>query len=187
MNDRPLRDALAPASGGRSRPARFGTGIRMLLPLLLLGLGACDIRSTTPAARLAIDEAPAEARAALEGINRHRATRGCVALSWHARGATVASDFSRSMNDLGFFSHVDPSGGTLKSRLEAARIVGYRTAAELIAAGQRTGSDVVASWVGSTAHRAILEDCQYTHVGVGLYEGNGPHRTYWTAILLAFR
>ena len=87
-------------------------------------------------------------------------------------------------NDMAFFGHVDPDGTTLKSRLDRAGISGYQLAAETIAAGQGTATKVVHDWIESPDHRKILEDCRYTHLGVGFYTGEGPYRAYWTAVFL---
>jgi uncharacterized protein YkwD len=193
MNHCPLRsgrpDPYVPVAPRlhRSRPQRNATRSWAWASLILLGLGACDMGPTAPGPSLSIDEAPAEARGAMELINQHRASRGCSALRWHDRSAAVGEEYAKLMNDAAFFGHVDPSGGTLKSRLNRAGIFGYRVAAETIAAGQRTSSKVVGDWLLSPGHRAILDDCQYTHAGVGFYTGDGPYRAYWTAVFLAAR
>jgi uncharacterized protein YkwD len=162
-----------------ARPRRWA-------PLLLLGLGACDALPTGPGeGRIAFDEAPALSREATERINEHRASLGCGPLRWHDRSAAVGEQYAKRMNDAAFFGHVDPAGSTLKSRLNRAGIFGYRVAAETIAAGQRTATKVVGDWILSPEHRAILEDCRYTHVGIGFYTGEGPYRAYWTAVFLA--
>lgn len=123
-------------------------------------------------------------REATDGINAHRATLGCGPLSWHGQIAAVGERYAREMNDKAFFGHVDPDGSTLKDRLNRAGVSGYALAAETIAAGQGTAEKVVQDWLNSPEHRKILEDCRYTDVGVGYWEGEGPYRRYWAALFL---
>lgn len=166
-------------------PARRWRAARLTAWMLALGLAACEALPTAVGSHRSIDEAPAPVREAMDRINRHRSRVGCGALHWHGRSAVVAEDFSKRMNDEAFFGHVDPGGGTLKSRLDRAAVTGYRAAAETIAAGQQAAAKVVDDWLQSPEHGAILADCQYTHAGVGVYSGDGPYRTYWTAVFLA--
>ncbi|CAN5801687.1 hypothetical protein BH23GEM6_BH23GEM6_15690 [soil metagenome] len=121
---------------------------------------------------------------AVQLMNAHRATLGCETLEWHARGALVGERYAQQMNNEAFFGHVDSQGRTLKTRLNTAGISGYRVAAETIAAGQTTSRRVVEAWLKSPEHRAILEDCRYTRLGLGFYNGSGPYRVYWTAVFL---
>jgi uncharacterized protein YkwD len=156
--------------------------------LLVLLLGACANPATPPLDAARVDPAVhiwASEAAVL--IDTHRANLGCGPLRWHHRGATVAEQYARQMSEENFFGHVDPSGTTLKQRLNRAGITGYRLAAETIAAGQDTPSRVVAAWIASAPHRAILEDCQYSQLGLGFHTGTGHYREYWTAVFFATR
>ena len=147
-----------------------------------MSAAACDSMPT--AAKMTPRPAFGLTREATNGINAHRASLGCGPLAWHGQSAAVGEQYARRMNDLAFFGHVDPDGTTLKQRLNRAGITGYRLAAETIAAGQPTADEVVHDWLESPEHRKILEDCRYTQVGVGFYDGQGPYRQYWTAVFL---
>lgn len=155
--------------------------------ILLLAAG-CDYGPTGPTisqANLADVDVWALEAAAL--IDEHRATLGCAPLRWHNQAANVATAYARQMNDEAFFGHVDPSGTTLKQRLNRAGISGYRLAAETIAAGQDNPPKVVADWLKSPAHKEIVEDCQFDRVGLGFYRGDGPYTEYWTAVFVSSR
>jgi uncharacterized protein YkwD len=156
---------------GRSRKPAWKAAASLLL--LLMG---CDYGPAGP--RLS-EANPTEVHAwALEAaalIDQHRATLGCAPLRWHDQAAAVATAYARQMNDEAFFGHVDPAGTTLKQRLMRGGVSGYRLAAETIAAGQ------------DNPHKAIVEDCQFDHVGVGFHAGDGPYREYWTAVFVSTR
>jgi uncharacterized protein YkwD len=76
-----------------------------------------------------------------------------------------------------YFSHTDPEGRGLPDRLAAARI-SFRMAGENIAFGYADAGDVLDGWLNSPLHRANIENCAFTHQGLG------RHRDVWTQVLL---
>jgi uncharacterized protein YkwD len=154
---------------------------------VLLG-AACDGSPTVlQAPGIRLEHTAPVVQQAVALVDAHRATLGCEPLKWHMQSAWVGEMYARQMSDEGFFGHVDTLGRNLKFRLTNAGIHHYRTAAETIAAGQATGDRVVTSWLASPDHREILEDCRYTHMGLGFHRGAGPYRDYWTAVFLNVR
>jgi len=155
---------------------------------VLFGAAGCDGSPTvlqSPGIRLEHSAPVVQEAVAL--LNAHRASLGCETLTWHLQGAWVGESYARQMSDENFFGHVDALGRNLRFRLTTAGISRYRVAAETIAAGQDTGNRVVASWLNSPEHREILEDCRYTHMGLGYHHGSGVFRDYWTAVFLNLR
>lgn len=175
----------APIRRARWALRRFRSTRLRALPAILLITG-CDSQPLGPEVSVLTSTSvhPWAAEAA-DLIDSHRASLGCDPLRWHEQGAGVAENYARQMSEERFFGHVDPHGGTLKGRLNRAGITGYRRAAETIAAGQDNPRKVVGDWIASNDHRAILEDCAYTQVGLGFHEGDGPYREYWTAVFFA--
>jgi uncharacterized YkwD family protein len=110
--------------------------------------------------------------------NQQRAANGCGALKVNATLAQVAQAHSADMAANNYFSHDSQNGQSPFDRMTAA---GYHfsAAAENIAAGQRTPSDVVTAWMNSEGHRANILNCTYTEIGVG-YATGGSYGTYWT-------
>ena len=106
-------------------------------------------------------------------MNEYRVKHGCAPLQWDARIAQVAQRHSEDMARRRYFDHNSPDGNSPFDRLRSAD-VRYRSAAENIATGQFTGSQVLNDWLGSPGHRRNIENCRYTHHGLGLA------RTYWT-------
>ena len=99
--------------------------------------------------------------------NAHRARIGCGRLRWDPAAAAVAQQHADDMVRRDFFSHTNPDGKSPFDRLRAAGVT-YTAAAENIAFGYVTASAVLDAWVASKGHRRNLENCRYTHHGVGL-------------------
>ena len=79
----------------------------------------------------------------------------------------------------GFFDHDNPDGRDPLERLHDAGIR-YRAAAENIAQGRIRGRDTYQDWMESKGHRHNIENCEYTHYGIGLYQNT------WTLDLVRY-
>jgi uncharacterized protein YkwD len=110
--------------------------------------------------------------------NQQRVAGGCKALTADTTLASVALAHSQDMAAHDYFEHDSQDGRSPFDRMTAA---GYRfgTAAENIAAGQRTAQEVVTAWMNSAGHRANIMNCALTEIGVGHATG-GRFGTYWT-------
>jgi len=116
--------------------------------------------------------------------NQHRATKSCPPLTMNHKLYTLAYNHSQDMALNDFFSHTSPTHGGVDARLAA---VGYTWSgwAENIAAGYSTSSDVVTGWLNSPGHRANIENCFLTEIGVGYFylqndTGSINYHHYWT-------
>lgn len=108
-------------------------------------------------------------------VNRHRASVGCRPLAPLAGAARAAQLHSEDMARRDYFDHTSPDGRRLPDRL-AAQGVGYRMAAENIAdTPGATPAEALRLWIESPGHRRNLEDCAYTHHGVGLSNARWTH------------
>ena len=112
-------------------------------------------------------------------INRHRVAIGCSPLIVDKRLSAVARRHSEDMVRRSFFDHTNPDGRDPFARMRAAD-VRYRAAAENIAQGRALGRDTYDDWIESPGHRRNIENCEYTHMGIGLYQ-----RT-WTLELVRY-
>jgi uncharacterized protein YkwD len=145
------------------------------LALLLTLAGACAAGVLDPAGS---DGNSAGADVAPEGqlreyeqlANAHRAGVGCGPLQWDNRAGTVAQAHADDMVRRDYFSHTNPEGQSPFDRLRAAGVT-YTGAAENIAYGYPTAAAVLQGWLNSDGHRRNLENCEYTHHGVGLNSG----------------
>jgi uncharacterized protein YkwD len=162
------------ATSPKARALRFWR--RSTLALLALALPACD-DARSPTGPPLPPPASAEAREFAALLGQHRRALGCQPLLWNDRAAATARGHSADMVARRYFGHVDPDGVKLADRLRRAGIP-YRLAAETIAAGQTTPEWLFTAWLRSPEHRRILEDCRFTHQGLGREEN------HWTLVLL---
>ena len=112
--------------------------------------------------------------------NAERAKAGCGPLAVNATLTAVAQAHSQDMATNNYFDHNSQDGRTPFDRMTAA---GYRysTAAENIAAGQRTPQDVMTAWMNSPGHRANILNCALKQIGVGYATGpSSQYGVYWT-------
>jgi uncharacterized protein YkwD len=145
----------------------------ILVCALLLGCQRFALeRPIAAAAHPPISE-ESEMRSFVRLLNEYRKERGCAPLEWDERIATAAQRHSEDMARRRYFHHNNPEGTTPFDRMRSAR-VSFGRAGENIAAGQLTGAQVLHSWLASPGHRQNIEDCRYTHHGLGLTN------TYWT-------
>lgn len=111
-------------------------------------------------------------------VNAHRRSVGCPALTWLQPAADAAAGHSADMARRGYFDHTSPEGQQPWDRL-AARGVSYRMVAENIAwTPQQSAAQTLRGWIDSPGHRHNLENCAYTHHGIGLRDA------YWTHVFV---
>ncbi len=108
-------------------------------------------------------------------VNDHRSGERCGPLAWHTGAAAVALAHSTDMRDRDFFSHTNPDGESPFDRMTAAGINWSGIAGENIAWGTGSGDVAFDMWINSAGHRANIENCSYTHHGVGLVDGRWTH------------
>lgn len=115
--------------------------------------------------------------------NAERARYGLKPLVPDGELSRVARFKSADMRDKNYFSHTSPTYGDPSNMIRHFG-VSYRSAAENIAAGQRTAGEVVQSWMNSPAHRKNILNGTYTHIGTG-YATGGDYGHYWTQLFIA--
>jgi uncharacterized protein YkwD len=125
-----------------------------------------------PASAPAPAQSPEQEMAAL--VNRHRAAAGCGALDWLEGAARAARAHADDMARRSYFSHVSPDGEGLVERLDREG-VSLHMAAENIALDPGTPRQVLDGWLRSEGHRRNLENCRYTHHGIGERAGRWTH------------
>jgi uncharacterized protein YkwD len=158
------------------------TGWRILvavcLSLLITGCASVTFVSPEYAAR---PVQPLNPQVALAEVNAFRAKHGLKPLVLDARlsrAAAMQSDDQAGRSGIGHYG----SDGS-KPRDRAAR-AGYhpKIAAENVASGQKSFSDVMQSWEGSSGHRSNLLLPNVSAAGVAMAQ-NENGRAYWTLVL----
>jgi len=110
-------------------------------------------------------------------LNAERAAHGLHALHPSRALATAAQAYSDDMVARGFFAHVSPSGETIAKRISRTGWLRHRAGwmlGETLAWGTgqlATPTAIVAAWMRSPGHRAIVLRPRFRHVGIGIAEG----------------
>lgn len=120
-----------------------------------------------PSGRAAVDEMA-------QMVNAHRRARRCAPLVWMRGLGNAAQAHSDDMARRRYFEHVSPEG---TGPAERVRLYGvsYRALAENLAHHSGAPRQVLAGWLASPGHRRNLDDCTYTHHGIGVRDGRWTH------------
>ena len=115
------------------------------------------------------------ARAVRCELNQERTSHGLGTLRHDESLALAARRFSGAMVRQGFFDHVSPDGSTLARRLREAGVQMAGGVGETIGWGSGTQARpaaIVAAWMASPPHRAIILDGRFDAVGLGVAPGS---------------
>ena len=151
------------ATLGRRSLGFFGAALTVLL--------FCGATAAAPAA-----DAAAGRSLAADVISRTNAVRqeaGCAPVQVDERLRSVAQTHAADMARHRYLEHEDRSGTTSDERITGA---GYRNVTgENLANGYDSAAEVMNVWMNSPGHRDNIEDCSFTHIGVGY----APNGSYW--------
>ncbi len=117
----------------------------------------------------------------VELVNQHRATKGLGALSVSSPLQASSTWKSLHLAHYGYFAHDDPAPPVARSASTRAGDCGYSGSrwGENIAYGYSSPQAVMGGWLGSSGHRANIENGSFTTIGVGVAT-NGGGTLYWT-------
>jgi uncharacterized protein YkwD len=108
-------------------------------------------------------------------VNRERKNRGLFPLDRNPDLEREAANYAYRMATSRTLSH--DLGGSFQQRTEAWQVGLFGSAAENIAAGQRTAEEAVSAWMNSPPHRQnLLGDFRKTGVGVAV---DGSGKVWW--------
>jgi hypothetical protein len=79
--------------------------------------------------------------------------------------------------------HYRPDGTSWSTVLTEYNVL-FRSAAENLAAGQRTPEEVVKAWMDSPGHRDNIMSRNFTHIGVGVEMRERDGRMYWVQLFI---
>ena len=118
---------------------------------------------------------------ALAEVNAFRTKNGRSAVVLDARLSQAAAVQSKAQAGRSSIGHYGSDGS--KPMQRAAR-AGFhaKLASENVASGQKSFSDAMRSWEGSSGHRENLLRPEVTAIGVAMAK-NGSGRPYWTLVL----
>ena len=138
--------------------------MRNLMILAVLALAAYQpTPPPAPTTTMAQANLPASGMTAM--INQQRAANGLGPITEDARLSNASRNHAQDMVANDYFSHRGLNGSDLSTR---ARAAGYNfVAAENIAWGQRSETEVMTAWMNSPGHRRniLLSDAEEYGVG----------------------
>jgi len=126
----------------------------------------------------------------LSQINLARAKAGCKPLALDSRLTAAAKTHAKAMAEQDFFGHSGRDGSRMAARIKRQGY-SFRSAAENIAAGQKSAGEVVRSWLQSPGHRRNILNCRMTETGIAvvfqaddrpLRGSSHPLRYYWVQV-----
>jgi hypothetical protein len=101
----------------------------------------------------------------------------------------AAQKHTDNMIQMNFFDHTGKDGSTPSTRVRAEGL-NVSLVGENIAAGQTTAESAFDSWWNSSGHRSNMENCSYTHVGIGYAtntSSSSNYSSYWTNVFAAIK
>ena len=107
-------------------------------------------------------------------VNDHRRAARCPPLVWMQTVANAAQGHSEDMARRNYFNHESPEGLGPADRLRAHGVT-FRSMGENIALHPGAPRDVLEQWLNSPGHRRNLDQCSYTHHGIGFRDGLWTH------------
>lgn len=113
----------------------------------------------------------AQSGSALDWVNGFRRSQGRPALAWSPRLERAAQGHADDMAKHGFFSHDGSDGSDMAERLTRAGY-GWCAAAENIAKGQSSVTEVLEAWRASPGHRRNMLNREVTEMGLAWADGN---------------
>jgi uncharacterized protein YkwD len=116
-----------------------------------------------------------------EKVNEYRTTvaiPALPALAWDVNVAGTASTHTRDQQMKGIMSHDGPGNCAFPQNCLALRLqndaILYVSAGENIGRGFANPDDLLRAWIASPTHKDILDDPNWTRMGIGYFEGASP-------------
>ena len=115
-----------------------------------------------------------------ELMNNHRISRGLSPLTYSVlieeQAGEHSSNMARGLTPFGHFG--------MSFRCNNLQVsLGSSACSEIVAKGQESASSVLSSWLDSPAHKAEIENPNWTHTGIAV-EKSLLGTPYWTQIFI---
>jgi uncharacterized protein YkwD len=114
----------------------------------------------------------------LDAVNAERSLRHVAPVAASETLEQIAEYHISRMIDGNYFGHDDPFDRSTVGARAAKFDYPYQKIGENLAAGQDAAGQVLAGWLASPAHRAILLDPEFREAGVAVLDG-GRYGRYW--------
>jgi len=138
-----------------------------------------DTPPPAPASAVLPTSAGACGQSLIPLINQVRAENGLLPLVENPLLDAAAQRYAEFIASRSILSHT-ADGRTLDARALAAGYSGWSALGENLAGGYDTPEEVVAAWLASPGHRAIILTPSYTETGVGCaWNDASPYGSFW--------
>ncbi len=138
-----------------------------------------DTPPPAPASAVLPTSAGACGQSLIPLINQVRAENGLLPLVENPLLDAAAQRYAEFIASRSILSHT-ADGRTLDARAQAAGYTGWKALGENLAGGYDTPEQVVAAWLASPGHRAIILTPSYTETGVGCaWNDASPYGSFW--------
>jgi uncharacterized protein YkwD len=136
---------------------------------LLTGAATCEPGATV------LDGDTLEGSNMISLINQRRAAVPCPPVARDQKLTDAANRHVVDMRDHNIRDHTGSDGSTAPRRIADAGFAPVSATGEIIYWSDQASDykAAVAWWMNSPGHRAIIENCKYTHIGVGVLYPNG--------------
>ena len=115
----------------------------------------------------------------IELTNLEREKAGLTPVVANPTLAQSAQTYSEVLATGDCWAHTCGPTPELSNRVADAGYTNWSKLGENLAGGQRTPEAVVAAWMASPEHRAVILNPDFTQIGVGIANG-GSYGIYWT-------
>ncbi len=155
--------------------------------LLAAGIAAALLFGATPAAAVTAPIGTASAASAQSDlqalVNQYRSANGLQTVSLNGSLSSSATWMAGDMAAKNYFSHTSSDGLSPIQRMAGAGYPAYANyTGEDLAAGFAGAAQVLAGWIASPAHNAVLLNPNYDAVGIGIgYSVTSTYKWYWAA------
>lgn len=130
--------------------------------------------------KVTVKNKTSEAQQVVALINKERKAQGLDALSMDANMQKAAQARAKEIEKK--FSHERPNGKECFTIFKSYQ-VSYTSAAENIAAGQRSAQEVMNGWMHSAEHKKNILNKSFSRVGVALYKApSSKYGYYWVQL-----
>jgi len=159
-------------------PRQIGTAVAQTQPVVQAAFSGCG-NETISATRNDFEQE------VVRLVNERRKSRGLPPFKAESQLFDSARYHAFDMGQDNYFDHnsYDRSGDNLVEVCETfARIAKYYdfiSAAENIASGQLSPTEVMTAWLNSPGHRDNIDNTSSWEIGVGYYDGSGDDAPYW--------
>ncbi len=167
----------------RTQQASMGSSLGNLWSSVKSGLSFDSDAKKTSASASALNGIPFSPGEAERAINAYREQKGLKPIKLNEKLSEAARKHSEDMAKSDHISHFDADGADAWERV---RRTGYsaRLAAENVATGQRSLSEVLDGWQNSRSHNANLLLADAEEIGISVvYNPSTQFKTFWTLVL----